>query len=538
VNNSRMSFLYSQNPSTGLTTYLTNGHMQFRFSKTDRLELRGGLSREVSGTGRNNGYASGINYYNRSQRWELGLNNYFSSAFYSGLQRGVSLLDERLSYSLNDNMTVYSRFNYNKNAPGYQDGYVLYGDFGNKLLSYEAGLNFMYGSVNVGIKPYVLRQGLTRPNVTGSGLLDLSARSYRSEFALSFNASGNQFMFLVDYGLMHTISVTDKQSTAGLKVNASMNNRFFSLTALIQTAPYYLTDLSTTYRPNEKFSLYTVGPGLHVNAFKDRMNLSANYYLSYYSSTQGLNNALTGHANVRIRKSWELTGQVSYNSNTYSPGSYNLQSQLGVVKHFSRSTSPGNAKLDVEFYSDDNGNGVWDRNEDPIQGVIANLSTEGTSATSALATISNNKGKISYVNLKKEIYSLQIAQAGDQHLGKPVHVLLSENKKIQVPLIKSGWLKGRINAVKQEYIAAQPALEGMRIIAKDAHNQTFETYTNELGEFRIPLPLNEYTIVADVDPEKYTSVNTKEVVRVKQRNNRDIQFDIMDHSRKVIVKEF
>jgi hypothetical protein len=107
-----------------------------------------------------------------------------------------------------------------------------------------------------------------------------------------------------------------------------------------------------------------------------------------------------------------------------------------------------------------------------------------------------------------------------------------------VPLVRSGWLKGRINALKQDYIAAQPILEGMRISAKNALNETFETYTNEDGEFQIPLPLNEYTITADIDLAKFSAVKTKKLVLISLINNADIQFDIKDITRKVDVKQF
>jgi len=535
----KTSLLYIQDPNTGISTFFTNSTTQIQLSETQHLELRGGLSREHSLLKTDLGYATGITYNNRAERWEIGLNNYYSTAYYSGLQRGVLLLDERISYRLNTKTALFVRYNYNKNAPDYQQSRSFLLNYGNKTISYETGINLAYGKINVGFKPYVLKQALSGSFLLGNTPgMTLSASSYRAELALSFQLAGGQFMLQGDYGYTNHLSGTKQKKTEGLKINASMSNKTYSLSALVQTAPYYLTDQIYARNKSEKFRLYSFGPGVHKDAFNGRMNLSANYYLSYFGNDNGWNNSVNGSASFRLKKGWEVTGQASYNTNTYYPGVYNLQSQVGILKHLSRSTAPGNAKLDVEFYSDDNSNGVRDHHEETMEGVIASLNPEGNAGGSALVTVSNKSGKISYQNLNKEAYSLRITQGGDRQLSKPVAILLNKNKKIQVPLVKSGWLKGRVNAIKQEYIASQPILEGMHILAKDANNQTFETYTNELGEFQFPLPVNEYTIIADIDANKFSIANTHQKVSVKQNNNVNINFEIKDISRLVIVKQF
>lgn len=537
-NNSKLTFLYSKDPKSGLSTYFTNGSTQLKLSDTQHLEIRAGVSREASEFSSNFGYASGLNYNNRAERWDIGMNNYYSTEYYSGMQRGVLLLDERFSYNLDPKTTVFVRYNYNKNAPGYQPNYTYIAGYQSKMISYESGVNFAYGRINIGLKPYILKQEVNRSYLLAGTEMNLSASSYRTELALNFSVAGKQFNFIGDYGLMNRMLSGGSKTVAGLKANASMSSKFYNISALVQTTPYYLTDQLSAGSADQKFRLYAIGTGVHVDGFKDKVDLSANYYLSYLgSSNAGLNNSLTGNVSFRVKKTWNLTGQVSYNSSTNFPGNYNLQSQLGVVKQFSRSTSPGNAKLAIEFFGDDNANGVWDSNEEAVSGVISNLSAEGN-AGSNLATISDKSGKISYVNLKKTAYSLHVTQSGDRHLSSPLNLLLTKNQKMQVPLVRSGWLRGRIHALKQEYIASNTILEGVRIVAKDANNQTFETFTDEAGGFQIPLPLNEYTVIVDLNLEKYAAVNTKKVVQILRNNNPDIQFEIMDISRKVVVKEF
>jgi hypothetical protein len=537
-NSSKLSLLYSQDPNTGLSTYFTSGTALFNFSDTQHLELRGGLSNEKSELHSHSGYASGFNYYNRNKQWEVGMNNYYSTAYYSGMQRGVLLLDERISYNLNTNTTFFVRYNFIRNAPGYQLSQFIFSGYGSKTISYETGINLAYGRVNIGLRPYIFKQDISRIFLFSGANIDLSSSSYRTELSLSFKLAGNQVNLQGDYGLTNSSSSTGNTTVGGVKANASISNRFYNFSALVQTAPYYLTDQLSVRIPDQKYRLYAFGPGIHMPGFKNRMNLSANYYRSYQMGNDGWNNSVTGNVSFRLKRTWNVTGQVSYTSNTYIPGSYNLQSQLGIVKNFSRSTAPGNAKLEVEFYGDDNANGIWDHNEEALAGIVSNLIPEGDAGGSTLATISNKDGRIRYVNLKKEAYSLLLTRNGDRHLSEPVNLILKKDQRIQVALVRSGWLKGRISALKQDYISSRTILEGLRILATNSNNQTFETYTNEAGEFQIPLPLNEYTIKADIDPAKFSQVSTRKVVQILLTKNADIDFEITDISRKVVVKQF
>lgn len=537
-NSSKLSLLYSQDPNTGISTYFTSGTALLNISDTQHLELRGGLSNEKAELHTRLGYASGVNYYNRRKQWEIGMNNYYSTAYYSGMQRGILLLDERISYNLNTKATFFIRYNYIRNAPGYQLSQSILNGYGSKTISYETGINLAYGGVNIGLRPYLFKQDISRAFLFSGADIDLRSSSYRTELAFSFNVAGNQVNLQGDYGLTNSSSSTGKTTAGGIKANASISNRFYNLSALVQTAPYYLTDQLAVRITDQKYRLYSFGPGIHMPGFKNRMNLSANYYRSYQIGNDGWNNSVTGNVSFRVKRTWNVTGQVSYTSNTYFPGSYNLQSQMGIVKNFSRSTAPGNAKLEVQFYDDNNANGIWDQNEEALPGIVSNLIPEGDAGGSTLATISNKDGRIRYVNLKKDAYSLLLTRGGDRHLSEPVNLILKKDQRIQVPLVRSGWVRGRVSASKQDYIAARPVLEGLRILAKNANNQTFETYTNEAGEFEIPLPLNEYTITADVDLAKFSPVNTKKVVQILLTKNADIAFEIMDISRKVIVKQF
>ena len=534
----RASFLYSNNPVTGVSTYLSNGTMQLKLSESKRLEFRGGLSTESTLQQRSLGYASGLNYYAQSANWDIALSNYYSSSRYAGMQRGALMLDERISYRIKPRTTVFVRYNRMENAPDYGNNSVALLSFNSKTVSYESGAFMSLGRFNLGLRPYVLEQSLNRPELLYLEATNLHSTSYRAELDLSYGSTAGNFMLQADYGYTNRMSTAGKTTSGGLKLNANFNNRWFSFNTMLQTAPYYLSDEITYQSAKGQYQLYAFGPGLRMEGLKQRLNLNANYYLSYAGTGNGWNNTLNAQAGYTIPGNWEIKAQVAFNCYGRSSGNYNLQTQMGITKTFSRQTAAGNAKLELQFFGDDNGDGIWDKNEEALTDVVSSLNAADKSKSTSLTTISGKNGQVSFANLEKESYILQVSHAGDRHLAEAMNIPLSGNRKIAVPLIRSNWIKGRINLLKETYMASTSTIEGLRIVARDENNREFYTFTNEAGEFQMALPLNAYTLTADVDHTKFDVVNGAELVKVALGRTPEIELQLKDISRKVIVKQF
>ena len=534
----KANFLYSSNPETGISTYLTNGTMQLKLSDAQRLELRGGLSVEADLQERSPGYASGVNYYHQAGNWDMVLHNYYSSSRYSGMQRGTLMLDERISYRIKPRTTVFVRYHRLDNTPDYANKSVALFNYSSRTVSYEAGAFISLGRFNVGLRPYVLEQSLNRPEMLYMAATSLHSKSYRAELDLNYSLGRGNFMLQADYGYTNRVSAESETTNSGLKLNANYSNSWFSFNSVIQTAPYYLSDEISYQSTKGRYRMYAFGPGLRIEGFKSRLNLSSNYYLTYAGAGNGWNNTLNAQAGYRIPKNWEIKAQLAFNSYGRSSGNYNLQTQMGIAKSFSRQTAPGNAKLELRFFGDDNGNGVWDKAEQALTDVVSSLNAADKSKSISLTTISGKNGQVSFANLEKESYILQVSQTGDRHLAEALNIPLSGNRKIAVPLIRSSWLKGRINLLKETYMASATTIEGLRIVARDANNKEFHTFTNEAGEFQMALPLNAYTLTADVDHTKFDVVNGVEMIKVTPGSTPDVELQLKDISRKVIVKQF
>ncbi|NCD72144.1 SdrD B-like domain-containing protein [Mucilaginibacter agri] len=545
-NAAKVSLLYSHNPLTGIDTRFTNGNAHIRLGANQKLDIRAGYSNEqLPTTGESHsGVAAGFLYNFRTGKWEIGLNNYYSSPYYSGLQRGTTQLDNLISFHATAHTAIFGRYELIKNSPKYMVDTLTIPGFYNNTLRYEAGLNFNYRSVNLTLHPYWFRQDInqTFSNPYFQVSSPLSSTAIRTGLDINYAiGNGQQISAITDVGytksdnpdLLH-------QKYWGVRVNANYFNKWWGMSVLAQNAPYYLSEeIAASYSGNaNRYYNYSFGPNIHLSGLDNRLNISANEYLNFISYNVKRNNALSAQANYRFKKGWQISGQVFYNSYPNYVNSYSLQTRVGISKQFVRTTTPGTNTLDLKFYEDRNNNGVFDNGDAPIEGLIVSILPETSTNNADLTTITNKNGGVNYANLPKNNYAVSIVRGNGWHLSETVKVNLAHNQKLAIAMVKSGWLKGNVVPAKQEYVTTKPNLEGLKVIAVDDKNQTFSTLTNEFGEFEFALPVNNYRITLDVDHQKYSVSNPNQQLYVRQEANKEISFNLIDEAHKVIVKQF
>ncbi|RYE18167.1 MAG: hypothetical protein EOP51_22490, partial [Sphingobacteriales bacterium] len=535
--------LFNYNPFTGVQTRFLNSRANVVKNKTHELDVRGGVSYETlkASNSAHTGIAAGADYAYRNGRFDVTLNNYYSSAYYSGLQRGVLQLNERLTYRAGSSVSVFGRYSLLNNKPLYMvDTLTINQGLYNDMTIYEAGLNLRKGSLSLTMHPYLLNQALNQTSGGAftriNGLLNSSSKRIGVDLIYSLRG-GRQLYVLSDMGFTQS-SNTDlkKQRYQSLRIIATYSDKWWGLHSLIQKAPYYLSEEAIASRTDGGYYACSFGPDVHFSAFNKKLAVNVSNYFNYTSYNKNRSNSLNGRVQYQVKNGWAVSGQVFYNSYSTLSNGQNLQTRLGVVKQFTRNNVPGGKKLKVSFYDDINNNNRWDDNERAIEGVVVNIAQEGKADNQKqLTTVTGKKGTIEYVDLKKGYYSVYLLRTNGWHLATPVNINLADDKKMDVPLVKSGRLAGKVKAVKQEYITSKPLLEGIKIVATSDQNTVFTTLTNENGEFELPLPVNRYHISADVDPKRYTVSNQAQIVAVKKENNETLQFDLTDEGRKVVV---
>ncbi|MBE9583107.1 hypothetical protein IM792_01465 [Mucilaginibacter sp. JRF] len=539
--------IFNNNPLTRVQTQLVNGRLAIATGEKQMLELRGGASYETvkATTDSKAGAAAGVNYTYFGERFDINFNNYFSTAYYSGLQRGSLSLNNRINYRFNKALSVFTRYALIENSPRYlTDTVLLYNGFYNNTATYEAGFNITAGRFNVSFHPYWFNQSLSQANnqlVPGLNLNgDLRSTSQRLGIDLTYTfKSGKMFTMLSDFGVTESNNTQlSNRRYRAYRIMANYSGSWWGFHSLLQNGPYYLSEEAIANQTGNKYYAYSFGPDVHFAAFKNKLNVNITDYFNYTAYRGSSNHSLNTQVQYRIDNGWALSGEVFYNAYSAYNNSYNLQTRLGIVKRFDRTGTPGTQKLKLSFYEDTNHNNQWDAGEKALEGLVVNIADEtSTNNSGRLNTVTDKKGVVEYVNLKEGNYSVNLLKSNGWNLPGQASVNLSKSKKIMIPMVKSGWLTGKINVTKQAYLNTKPSLEGLKVVAKNDKNITFSTLTNEDGEFELPLPIDHYLISIEADPTQYAINNQGQQVNVGQ-TNKQLEFSLTDERRKVVVKQF
>ncbi|GAA4308720.1 hypothetical protein [Compostibacter hankyongensis] len=532
----RLSVIRGPSPGTGELASLVNGQADIRLKGKQHLQLEAGYSREGGnkGTKARPGYGGGFTYASNSPRWDIRLNNYFSSPYYSGLRRGAVQLDDQLGYRLSSGSSFFLRYNRLHNRPAYitdtLNGFSA-GNY-NNITAYEAGWSQRISPrLSLTAKPYLLEQDM-QPSLLfpeTDSLPHLRSDALRMAADLQYDLQPHHFRLSADYGSVKSDNPLLKHSRySSLKVEADYYCRIWGLNATVQTAPYYLAE--EVYVRDGSYRAYSFGPNIRFRALKNKLDVSFSDYLNYNAYLADWNNTFNGSAGFRLGRTWQLKGQVFHTFYNLQGYGSNLQTRIGVEKQFMQDNAPGLKKLELTFFADKNVNGRQDPGENTLPGIIAEVA--GATA------ISNKKGKISYANLREGLQSVRLVNGSDWYLMKPLSVALSRNRKIAVPLVRSGRLDGHIVIRRQQYLedaAVNP--EGIRITATDDLNHTFSTLTDANGAFSLFLPLNHYVIRPETEGLPFSGAPAR-ALQVRKDNNPDLVFELTDKSREVEVKRF
>ena len=452
------------------------------------------------------------------------------------------MFDNQLNLHLGSHAGFFAHYEQIKNSPQYLRDSLSGANFYNNTLKYEAGINLNFKKLNITLHPYLLKQDVNQGY--GDYYLpinnQLSSSAVRAGLDVNYAIKpGQQLMIISDLGTVKSNNfLLPKQNYTSLKVNINYFNKWWGLNAMIQNAPYFLSEEVVAASVNKDYRVYSIGPNVHFSAFKNKLNVSVNNYLNLATYNAANNNSLNATASYKFQQGWQLNGQVYYNTYSGYTNTQNVQSRLTVSKQFTQTHAPGLKDLEMSFYEDANNNGAYDGSDKPIDGLIIGLITNDVSSNNNLTTVTDKKGTVKYSNLKPGDYDVAIVSGNGLHMASPLSFDLVKNEKRLIPLVRSGRLKGHIIPVEQEYVKSKPMLEGLKITATDNKNQTFTTLANEAGEFSFSSPISNYRITVEVANQKYLINNPDQLVAVNLKDNKDLQFGLIDESRKAIVKQF
>ncbi|HEY0174766.1 MAG TPA: hypothetical protein VGC08_00215, partial [Pedobacter sp.] len=392
----RLTFLHSRDPLTGLDANQVSVKSAFKLDKNQLIGFEGGYSLEQQTDGSasaEQGFSGGLNYNLQDEDYQVSGNGYYSSPYFTGLRRGLFLADMRVVRKLGDLSSLIAHVNLQHNDPKYQDRLNNIFNLGinkNSINIYELGYSTRAGKVYFNFDPYYMDQHLISNGFSELTPMpvDWKSSSFRFMANIGYNGPVHNFSITADYG--YTFLSTSEKPPApfqSIKITSSYNMPFFGLTSYVQLNPFYLSDaLSST--GNEHYRLYSIGPNIHFNAFKNSLSLLFGGMYNYYGFTSSNNYSASGSFRYLMKGHWAITGDVQYvltkqnqiplmynpeanTVNSFERQSYNnRQLRVGIEKQFGRQGNNGSKKLTLVYYEDRNSNGQRDPGEAAVAGVL------------------------------------------------------------------------------------------------------------------------------------------------------------------------
>ncbi|MBZ4189109.1 hypothetical protein [Niabella beijingensis] len=548
---SSVLLLRSSNNLLQTTTTLLSGNITIPTARKIFLGVEGGYSMLQPGKEQQHpGFAAGIRFLLERGQFNLYSYNYFSSPYYGGLRRGLLQLDNSVSLSLNGKGTVSGALRLLNNNPK-----LLY-YFGNEYLSaasqygnavYEIGYAKRLGLWNLTLKPYYFTQTITLQEA-----VKWRSASVRGKLTGSYSFASHTVFIDADNG--YTFQNTSSKPEAPFlssRINASYKSQVLGFNAMAQFNSYYLTDALALPLERPRYTFISLGPTASLALFRQKVLANTGLMYNYSGYNHSSNYSVNSNIRWRLKNNWALAADVLYGVNlqptaynvlqgsgaSYDPGDpagrfryYNRQLRLGIEKSFGQSSDGNNCRLELVYYADLNANGKHDRREPAVSSVLVKVD--------GITAVTNQKGSVKITGERNKRYTISVISNNNWSLLEPTEITLRKNTRLEIPLVKTELLTGKLVYTAEKYSDTPPVPSGLRVKATSAGGAVFTTLTNEQGLFQLYLPENTYTVTMETAGLHFVLLSENKPVTMQYNHPKTLELNYTYRERKVEVTRF
>ncbi len=222
------------------------------------------------------------------------------------------------------------------------------------------------------------------------------------------------------------------------------------------------------------------------------------------------------HLDWHVDKGWHLllSGQLSKRQEQLGSQTatlsqdLNSQFEVGIRKDMRVELQQGPAHhLKLLCFKDENGNGLWDQDEEAMPDIRLHLTYKETESHARgqireAAVFSNAKGKAEFKHMPAGTYQVTIFRLGasqDNYFSTTAEAFdleLLTNQDLLLPFGKGQLIQGQVNLERDDYSAlGELPLNGIKITATNTNGRVFQALTDKEGKFSLFVPYSEsYTI--------------------------------------------
>lgn len=548
----RITYLHSHQSYTGLKRHQASSRIPINIGANQTLAIEGGYSQESfdDSVQVKHAIAAGIDYSYNTDGYQFSTNNYYSSPYFTGIRRGILQSDTRLLKTFENGKLLSARINLLDNRPEFQGRHYGYGfiPFKNSVYKYELGYSMNVSSFHLDLKPYFMEQRLTngRAPFQVSGNFEWVSAAVRTQVNLNYSSPRHSFYLNTDYGYTyHNNSGLPPAPFHSLRINGSYTNPLFGVSTFVQLNPYYLSD-AFALSQDASYRLYSIGPNTQFSALKNKLQAQFSAMYSYYGFTNNSNYTVNGSARWVLKGNWAIATDIFYtliqmrnpifnegnNPDSYLSSHINTrQIRLGIEKHFSGMNASTGKRLRMVYFEDRNNNGIHDDDEPFATDMVVKINNK--------TAFTDQRGQVEFRELPAGNYTVELINNKGWNASLPLSIVLEKNKAIEVPLIRSTILEGKLIIVGKNYQNTRPVLSGIRIKAMDVQGKEHQTLTDVDGQYTFYLPPGTYQVSIGTEGMPFTIENAKENVELLDNQERyTIDFRYRDERRKVGIMRF
>ncbi|UKT62970.1 hypothetical protein [Pedobacter mucosus] len=455
------------------------------------VNLGGGLSQSlINPTDIKPSLAIGTSLNGTYKKINFSSNNFFSTAYYPGIRRGVLQLNERISKYIGSHNVWIGFSNYGFNPSYQRNVYFLQRNYA--LQKTEIGWSIPL-KINLNLTLTASKDYEKADyNSLFSGASSLS--SYRINE--SFNWHSNDFRQNVFLSLDNGFGKrAEGKAEFQVRLNANWSSSWFNINAYLQRGSFLLAESFNNNISDQEIYRYSLSPSLHRYFFNKKFRTEAGL-IFYRDALFGNNITYLAKAEYSATpktalyiSSYEYQYRNSFTNSTFR----SLQAGITQKLPDPRQHIAGKkGNLEVQFYKDNNQNGLFDL------GDVAEKS--GTVLINKIIFIVPASGTIQYNKVPYGSYVVSMPIQNGFQVPAQIIKVDQKNVKVVIALEKSGNVTGKIaiNYNELKSLQVDPSLSGFTILVKNKEGKISAVKTGEDGNYSIYLPEGNYEVYPDV----------------------------------------
>lgn len=434
-------------------------------------------------------FSLGTNLSGSYHKFNFSSNNFYSTAYYPGIRRGVLQLNERVSRYLNT-QHIWAGFSYYSFNPAYQRN-IFFFQREYALQRAEAGwAKPLNTNLNITLTASRDKESAVY-NTTNQQRSTLVA--YRLNESLNWHSTSfKQNLYVsVDNGVSKGI---DGKNTLQLRLNANWSTSWFNLSTYIQKGNFLLAEAFNGVQNQVDIYRYSVNPSLYRYFFNKKLRAEAGL-IYYHDGQYGSNLTYTVKGEYLITPKtafYASTYQYRYNTTYFNSSFSSLQAGITQKLPTPKQQIPGKkGNLEIFFFKDNNHNGNYDTGEE--------AASSGTLLINGIIFIIPANGTIVYSKVPYGNYQLSMSMQNGYQIS-PLQIKVDQkNSKINIAMQKSGNAVGKIaiDFDNQKSLQTNASLSGITLLVQGSNGSFQSVKTGEAGQYSLHLPEGNYQIYPD-----------------------------------------